>query len=795
MGYLMQAKHEVASARLLAISQLMAAGFFEVRPQSGQWSVQGSLFNMLGLSASDQSSYYDFLEAVNEDDRALLPAAVDAFIPSTLQTEMMVRFRRPDGEWRWLQIQYRQLESEPAAEAVIFGIIVDITEKKMQAEALTAALERAESATTAKSEFLTNMSHEIRTPMNAIVGMSQLALHTSQGEQLRRYLDRINVAADSLLGIVNDILDLSKIEAGKFELDTAPFRLSDVISKVTALTSGHAEEKGLEFIVDIIDDDLVRDSFAGDAVRLGQVLTNLVSNAVKFTEQGQVVLRLRSLKRGTDSATLQFEVSDTGRGISEQEQTRMFEPFSQADTSIVRRYGGTGVGLAISKDIVSMLGGKIWLESTPGRGTTFYFTAQLARLATATDEATHAFNMRIMIVDDNRTSRLVLGRLLRGLGCEVDELISAEDALSILTKNDSPVYDAVISDWRMPGMDGAALAEAMHAHYGYANGPRLAIISAFNSTAQLEGGIGKFCDALMSKPIDERALVRFLELVKRGETESLAAVAAAAQPMSGLQLLLVEDNIINQEVACATLEAAGASIAVANHGQEALDLLEKQNFDCILMDCQMPVMDGFAATRRLRMMPELQSVPVLAVSASALEEDRTRALQSGMNAFLSKPYTAAELYESILRLVPSADGAMDEAAPISDVPPLLTPSNPELIVNAALLAVIDYSGAVRRLGDNSQMFWRVCERFRATTADFADRASRALDNNDYETVQREAHTMRSLAGTIGATTLQSLATTLEQALREGTPHSEPLRRCCEELEQINTLLAQSMHSA
>jgi signal transduction histidine kinase/CheY-like chemotaxis protein len=680
----------------------------------------------------------------------------------------------------------------------LITVLEDVTRERRAAEALAGALERAESATAAKSEFLANMSHEIRTPMNAIVGMSQLALKLAADDRLRHYLGRINSAADSLLGIVNDILDLSKIEAGKFELDSVPFRLSEVLGKVSALIGPRAEEKSIEFIIDVETPGLESAAFVGDPVRLGQVIVNLASNGVKFTEEGQVLVRVCELEALEGARRVQFEVSDTGIGISEAQQARMFQPFSQADTSITRRYGGTGLGLVISRDIVHMLDGEIWLESTAGRGSTFYFTATLPVQSAAEELAERApFSQRLMIVDDNNTSRLVLGRLLRRLGCEVDEFITAEDALDALVGGDKPAYDAILSDWRMPGMDGAAFVEAVRAGYPGGDGPKLAIISAFNGSAQLEGGVGKFCDAVLAKPVDEAELVRFLEFIERRGDEAGMSVVAEARPLLGLRLLLVEDNVVNQEVATDMLNAAAAEVVVADHGRDALERLREQRFDAVLMDCQMPVMDGFEATRQLRTMPGLGALPVLAVSASVLQEDRRQATDAGMDGFLGKPYTGAALCEAILALVPRPVLPLgpDQAAPEQAAPGRVAEEvvqGRQAALDAPGLEGVDYAGAVRRLGGDPAQYWRMSERFRDTTGDFAERVLAALDEDDTATAQREAHTLKGLAGMLGANRLQSRAGALELALRDGLTPYDPLRRCSEELERLRVLLGRAL---
>lgn len=762
---------------------------YALDPEPRFIETSAGLEKLVGCDAETLASLSpaDFLSMVDVNDRKILirrhlEHVADKSTPEAVEFCL----QGPDGQLRVLLDQQRRDEASVPGHRIIQGVLVDITAARKSAN----RPQSAGPAITTRPGFLASASHELRTPMNAILGMSQLALNVVRDEQLRRYLDRINIAADTLLALVNDLLDASKIDAGKFELDAAPFTLSDIINKVTALNIARAEEKGLELIIDVAEQQLFSLTFLGDALRLGQVLVNLVGNAIKFTEEGQVAIRIRLLNRNEASTTLQFEVSDTGIGIAKEQQARMFQPFSQADQSIIRRYGGTGLGLAISKDIVSKLGGEIWLESEHGNGTTFSFTAKLATQAASPLSDRQTFNLQILIVDDNKTSRLVLGQLLRNLGCEVDECSSAEDGLKALMGSEHSHYDAVIADWRMPGMDGAAFGEAMRNYFSEQNRPQLAIISAFSSIAQLEGAVGTVSDTLLSKPIDMRELSRFLEKVEGSEEVSTGSVANAQRPMDGLRLLLVEDNVVNQEVAVDMLTSAGAVVTVANHGQEALVLLRTQIFDCVLMDCQMPVMDGFLTTQQLRLIPGLRALPVLAVSASALEEDRKHAFASGMDAFLSKPYKLKDLYESILRLVPQNTQKSKESGPAIESFQAQVTEHSKEAENKVALTGIDYADAVERLGGEPRRFWLVCKRFTETTTGFSDRVLNALDSDDYEGARREAHSLQSLAGTIGATILQRRVLALELALRDGVSPYDFLRRSNIELERVNTLLTE-----
>ena len=475
----------------------------------------------------------------------------------------------------------------------------------------TAAREAAEDATRAKGDFLANMSHEIRTPMNAVIGMAHLALKTDLTPKQQDYLTKIQSSANSLLGIINDILDFSKIEAGKLDMESVEFNLDHVLDNLANLITVKAQEKeDLEIL--FATSHRVPRLLVGDSLRLGQVLINLANNAVKFTDSGEIVVSTKLGKKDEDRVTLKFSVRDTGIGLTEDQIDKLFEAFSQADTSTTRKYGGTGLGLNISKLLVEMMGGKIWVESEPGRGSTFNFTANFGlkkqkaqkRLGPSTDLQ----GKKILVVDDNATSRKIFEEILKSFSFEVSLAASGEEGLAELESapKDYP-YDLVIMDWRMPGMDGLEASRRIKNHTELGRIPPIILVTGYGredviqQTKQLE------LEGLLIKPVSPSVLfdaimqalgkdvqkVSRVDHKKEDKTEGLAAI-------QGARLLLVEDNEINQQVAREILEGAGLNVTLANDGQEAVEAVKKNKYDAILMDIQMPVMDGYEATRKIR---------------------------------------------------------------------------------------------------------------------------------------------------------------------------------------------------
>jgi PAS domain S-box-containing protein len=722
--------------------------------------------------------------------------------------------RRQDGRLFPIDLIVNEMEDDEGS--TFIGVIRDISERKAKELQVEAALEEAQAATQAKSEFLANMSHEIRTPINAILGFAHLAQRLELPMRAGDYVSKIRSAAESLLGIVNDILDFSKIEAGKLEMESVPFSLGEVLHGIADLFTLRARQRGVELAIGALPE--IPDRMIGDPLRLRQVLVNLMSNAVKFTERGEISLTVTPVELSNDSVVLRFTVRDTGLGMTPEQQAKLFSAFTQADSSTTRKFGGTGLGLTISKQLVGRMGGEIGIESELGVGSSFHFTA---RFDVATGDAARPparspmTGKMVLVADDNAVMRTLLVKSVEAFGCEAAVVQTGADALAMLEPGAK--FDLVLLDWHMPALDGVTTARRIR-EAGNAV-PVILITGDEPDEARAQAG-NHDIQAFLAKPVSRSLLYNTMVDVLGGRLAlpPLAIAANAMPDLAGRRILLVDDNDFNRQVGRELVEMTGAEVDTAEDGAQAVAAIETGGYDLVLMDLQMPVMDGYTAARCIR--ERWRDLPVLALTAHAMAVERERVLDAGMKDMLTKPIMPDTLYATLARWLPAETRVSERRSqkrdrrvgpserrssidrrvtacpetfvlpfpppasqPADTVPPapISAPAGPETKSAAATSGEFDYALALLRANGDPKLLNRVLHLFRERNANIVADIAAALQGQDLETVRRLAHALKGSAGTIGMTGLQAAAARLETVSKQSLSEGDDAGRCSEEL--------------
>ncbi len=677
---------------------------------------------------------------------------------------------KKDGSKFWARISAKLLDSNNPSLGVV-GVIEDITREKEAVLALRHAKEIAEEATKMKSNFLANMSHEIRTPLNAIIGISHLMTKTQLDKRQQEYLRKISLSSSHLLNLINDILDISKIESGKIVLENIEFNLEEILQNISTIIHQKADEKDLELLFDI--DAKVPMYLIGDPTRIQQIIINYMNNAIKFTEEGQVVLKLKFITEDKTHVLLHFAVSDTGIGISEEQISALFSSFQQADSSITRKYGGTGLGLAICKNLAVMMGGEVGVESKIGEGSTFWFTARLVKGNTIVDSLVPDKELngkRILVVDDNLYVCNVMTTILDNLHFQSHSVLSGQAAIEEIKHAASlgKPYDLILLDLKMPHMDGIEAAKAINALH-LDQRPRLIMVT---SASMSEIGIRAKdvgIEHVLIKPISPSTLFDAV-VTTFGKTMAISNNAkefSMGQKLShlrGAHLLIAEDNEINQDVITELLAEIGVKATIAENGEEAIRQLKLHSFDGVLMDMQMPIMDGVSATRHIRQIEKFQSLPIIAMTANATKEDRETCLSAGMNDHISKPVNPETLWQTLSRWI-KQKSVFNETNQENQSDDIVSLRN-DCLEKLSRIPGLNVKVGLTHVAGKSSLYLNLLQKFSFQHKEMPEKIRQALLDRDFNSAERMVHSLKGIAGILGANQLQESALALESVIRD-----------------------------